>query len=182
MKHTHLKRARLPIPPLGLDFNIPSLEYQNMSGKRDSDPRPQPWQGCALPTELFPLITITVKRRRLELPRHNCHYPLKVARLPIPPPLQQLLSTKYLNKVKLDVVFKKIYERKTGLGPATPTLARLCSTNWAISAYFLLFIGAFLWMRVQRYHFFPNYQTFLELFLKKRCILPIFQAKTHLFP
>ena len=31
-----------------------------------------------------------VKRRRLELPRHNCHYPLKVARLPIPPPLQSL--------------------------------------------------------------------------------------------
>ena len=28
-----------------------------------------------------------MKRRRLELPRHNCHYPLKVARLPIPPPL-----------------------------------------------------------------------------------------------
>ena len=24
------------------------------SGKRDSDPRPQPWQGCALPTELLP--------------------------------------------------------------------------------------------------------------------------------
>ena len=23
------------------------------SEKRDSDPRPQPWQGCALPTELF---------------------------------------------------------------------------------------------------------------------------------
>ena len=27
---------------------------QYVSGKRDSDPRPQPWQGCALPTELFP--------------------------------------------------------------------------------------------------------------------------------
>ena len=40
-RHTHLKRARLPIPPPG-------------HGKRDSDPRPQPWQGCALPTELFP--------------------------------------------------------------------------------------------------------------------------------
>ena len=26
----------------------------SLSGKRDSDPRPQPWQGCALPTELFP--------------------------------------------------------------------------------------------------------------------------------
>ena len=24
------------------------------SGKRDSDSRPQPWQGCALPTELLP--------------------------------------------------------------------------------------------------------------------------------
>ena len=29
-----------------------------------------------------------MKRRRLELPRSNFHYPLKVARLPIPPPLQ----------------------------------------------------------------------------------------------
>ncbi len=26
----------------------------NWSGKRDSNSRPQPWQGCALPTELFP--------------------------------------------------------------------------------------------------------------------------------
>src|SRR6056297_2848040 len=26
------------------------------SEKRDSNPRPQPWQGCALPTELFSLI------------------------------------------------------------------------------------------------------------------------------
>ena len=28
--------------------------YLTLSGKRGSDPRPQPWQGCALPTELFP--------------------------------------------------------------------------------------------------------------------------------
>ncbi len=27
---------------------------KNKSGKRDSNSRPQPWQGCALPTELFP--------------------------------------------------------------------------------------------------------------------------------
>ena len=26
----------------------------HLSGKRDSNSRPQPWQGCALPTELFP--------------------------------------------------------------------------------------------------------------------------------
>ena len=32
------------------------LEFKKKSGKRDSDPRPQPWQGCALPAELFPLI------------------------------------------------------------------------------------------------------------------------------
>ena len=34
-----------------------------------------------------------VKRRRLELPRHNCHYPLKVARLPIPPSLRMMQKT-----------------------------------------------------------------------------------------
>ena len=35
-------------------------EWKNLlrheSGKRDSNSRPQPWQGCALPTELFPRI------------------------------------------------------------------------------------------------------------------------------
>ena len=28
--------------------------FSSLSGKRDSNSRPQPWQGCALPTELFP--------------------------------------------------------------------------------------------------------------------------------
>ena len=28
------------------------------SGKRGSNSRPQPWQGCALPTELFPHISV----------------------------------------------------------------------------------------------------------------------------
>src|SRR3982751_756939 len=31
-----------------------SRPWPRQSGKRDSNPRPQPWQGCALPTELFP--------------------------------------------------------------------------------------------------------------------------------
>ena len=31
-----------------------SFEKDLLSGKRDSNSRPQPWQGCALPTELFP--------------------------------------------------------------------------------------------------------------------------------
>ena len=34
---------------------IPPFE-RPWSGKRDSNSRPQPWQGCALPTELFPQI------------------------------------------------------------------------------------------------------------------------------
>ncbi len=29
------------------------------SGKRDSNSRPQPWQGCALPTELFPQLYVS---------------------------------------------------------------------------------------------------------------------------
>src|SRR2546427_3407027 len=32
-----------------------SSNIQNWSGKTGSNRRPQPWQGCALPTELFPL-------------------------------------------------------------------------------------------------------------------------------
>ena len=41
--HYPLKVARLPIPPPG----------QKESERRDSDPRPRPWQGRALPTELL---------------------------------------------------------------------------------------------------------------------------------
>ena len=40
-----LSPSCLPIPPLRLRF---------VSGKRDSNSRPRPWQGRALPTELFP--------------------------------------------------------------------------------------------------------------------------------
>src|SRR2546425_5983300 len=32
----------------------PKLSLAIWSGKRVSNSRPQPWQGCALPTELFP--------------------------------------------------------------------------------------------------------------------------------
>ena len=49
-QHSHLKRARLPFRHLGIYRLLP------MSGKRGSNSRPQPWQGCALPTELFPRV------------------------------------------------------------------------------------------------------------------------------
>ena len=45
--HYPLKVARLPIPPPGLQAS------DALSEKRDSNPRPRPWQGRALPTELF---------------------------------------------------------------------------------------------------------------------------------
>ena len=92
-----------------------------------------------------------VKRRRLELPRHNWHYPLKVARLPIPPPLHYksfwclMVPRTGVEPARLAALAPETSastipppghrkERKTRLELATPTLARLCSTNWAISA------------------------------------------------
>ena len=53
-RHTHLKRARLPIPPPGHFQNKSKIYF--LSGKRDSNSRPRPWQGRALPTELLPQI------------------------------------------------------------------------------------------------------------------------------
>ena len=41
---------------IATNFCDQSLNYsRNWSGKRDSNSRPRPWQGRALPTELFPL-------------------------------------------------------------------------------------------------------------------------------
>ena len=47
--HANSSRNRLRT-----DARYPTFECRKKSGKRDSNPRPQPWQGCALPTELFP--------------------------------------------------------------------------------------------------------------------------------
>ncbi len=46
-----LGRISFPSKRKGQPCDCP---FNLSSGKRDSDPRPQPWQGCALPTELFP--------------------------------------------------------------------------------------------------------------------------------
>ena len=61
--HYPLKVACLPIPPPGQAFQTKSI---NWSEKRDSNPRPRPWQGRALPTELFSQI---ISLERL-LPKH----------------------------------------------------------------------------------------------------------------
>ena len=49
-----------------------------------------------------------VKRMRLELTRHNCHYPLKVARLPIPPSLHCFIS--YSKNIFYEIM-SKIFKR-----------------------------------------------------------------------
>ena len=48
-KKTSLKQRFKEVFRYFVPFYLDSL-----SGKRDSNSRPQPWQGCALPTELFP--------------------------------------------------------------------------------------------------------------------------------
>ena len=49
-----LSPSCLPIPPLRHLQKIPISLGTLWSGKRDSNSRPRPWQGRALPTELFP--------------------------------------------------------------------------------------------------------------------------------
>ena len=49
-----LSPACLPIPPPGLKKKDSSLEMNLLSERRDSNPRPSPWQGDALPAELLP--------------------------------------------------------------------------------------------------------------------------------
>ncbi len=43
----------------------------NLSGKRDSDSRPRPWQGRALPTELFPQYLFFAKPDTTTSPANN---------------------------------------------------------------------------------------------------------------
>ena len=45
-----------------------------LSGKRGSDPRPQPWQGCALPTELFPQIGNANIRQFFNIPNFSTFF------------------------------------------------------------------------------------------------------------
>ena len=58
---TKTKRPRIFLIYRVVCFNLRNIAQQKRpfekdltSGKRDSNSRPQPWQGCALPTELFP--------------------------------------------------------------------------------------------------------------------------------
>src|SRR5574344_1811645 len=48
-----------------------------MSERRDSNSRPQPWQGCALPTELLSLVVIQKYNNKALLSIHTRKYSSK---------------------------------------------------------------------------------------------------------
>ena len=47
----------------------PRIPLWRLSGKRDSNSRPRPWQGRALPTELFPLANCAAKVQLFLIPQ-----------------------------------------------------------------------------------------------------------------
>ena len=50
-------QSSLPVPVTG--GRLPAVGLVTWSGKRDSNSRPRPWQGRALPTELFPHLLLS---------------------------------------------------------------------------------------------------------------------------
>ena len=130
-----------------------------------------------------------MKRRRLELPRHNCHYPLKVARLPIPPPLQyvwMLLKSSLEKDFLLNGrTFASMWKSgkldsnsrpQPWQGCALPTeLFPRYVFCFAPLGYFEQPLLAFL--RVQRYELFWNQQNISQFFFKKSA----FSSKIALF-
>ena len=63
---------------------LQQLYYIIWSGKRDSNSRLQPWQGCALPLNYSRLGNKVVRMKGVEPPRRRRQI-LSLVRLPIPP-------------------------------------------------------------------------------------------------
>ena len=67
--HGFAGRCMTTLPPRQIRKKGKRLSYRRpfspeiWSGKRGSNSRPQPWQGCALPTELFPHSKGAVQQR-----------------------------------------------------------------------------------------------------------------------
>ncbi len=77
------------------------------SGKRDSNSRPQPWQGCALPTELFPQILRNFRHFGLRLGNVS-ELPLLSTCTKIPPSFPNGIA-KVRSFFKTPNFFKKIW-------------------------------------------------------------------------
>ena len=90
------------------------------SGRRVSNSRPQPWQGCALPTELLPQISGGASRSRTDL--HG--FAIRCITALLSRPVLSCDTTR-----KKAMLPSKILERQKSLELSTSTLARLRSTN-----------------------------------------------------
>ena len=80
-------RRRLSTPDRVLEIPITSSSGASLhpscwSGRRDSNPRPQPWQGCALPTEPRPPVRVPIVATPLSRTRRGCPHPRQPASLP----------------------------------------------------------------------------------------------------
>ncbi len=108
MRSGWIRRILGPIPSGGPTSDFFLLPSRLWSGKRDSNPRHQPWQGCALPTELFPQSTSEVIRGKVEV-RAAAH--------------------KTLPRLLPSIVYR--------LTPFLSNIANdhLCRKGWSISAY-----------------------------------------------
>ena len=84
------------------------------------------------------------KLHKLFTKKTTCHKWQVVFRVPQAglEPARSQWSQDFKSCVSTDSTTAASLERKTGLEPATPTLARLCSTNWAIFAFFLFFYNS----------------------------------------
>ena len=122
----------------------PGHSFRKKSGKRGSNSRPRPWQGRALPTELFPHLFFCEEKEtrtpttQLSLPPQSS----ASTNSAISPRLSEVCPEQdsnlhvsqhsHLKRARLPFRHLGILseeERKTRLELATPTLARSCSTN-----------------------------------------------------
>ncbi len=94
-----------------------------VSGKRDSNSRPQPWQGCALPTELFPQLYVS--------PPIPCRGWKHLSETAEPPFRARLCSTKlsYFRNYMFRPPTPCSGWKHLSETAEPPFRARLCSTN-----------------------------------------------------
>ena len=86
----HSRNGQRILSPSCLPFHHSSILKREKRAENETRTR-DPNLGKVMLYQLsyFRKYLLFVKEMRLELTRHNCHHPLKVARLPIPPFLQK---------------------------------------------------------------------------------------------
>ena len=125
---------------------------------------------------IFSHLVGQVKRRRLELPRHNWHYPLKVARLPIPPPLR---SQKLRIQNRIPVVSKCWAEN--GTRTRDPNLGKVVLYQLSYFRLFPNFHRSVPLNAVAKVLHFSEPTKFFSDFFSKKVLFPSFLGKNRHF-